>query len=46
MLVITLSKLAAAGGALAAVCLLGERVLLRGFDYFTFVEKGVRVVHA
>ena len=39
MLAITLGKLAVAGGALAAVCLLSERVLLRGFDYFAFVEK-------
>lgn len=35
----TLGKLAVAGTALAAVCLIGDRVLLRGFDYFSLVEK-------
>ena len=39
LLAVTLGKLAVAGGALAAVCVLGNRVLLGGFDYFSFVEK-------
>ena len=35
----TLAKLAVAGAALAATCLLGRRTLLDGFDYFSFPEK-------
>ena len=38
-LVVTLGKLAAASGVLAAICLLGDHVLLRGFDYFSVLEK-------
>ena len=39
LMAVTLGKLAIAGAALAAVCLLGKQVLLSGFDYFSFVEK-------
>ena len=35
----TTGKLAVAGAALAAVCLLGDWLLLDGYDYFTLVEK-------
>ena len=35
----TLAKLAVAGAALAAVCLLGRSFLLDGFDYFSIPEK-------
>ncbi len=38
---VTLGKLAVAGAALAAVCVVGNRLLLRGFDYFTLPEKAV-----
>ena len=35
----TLAKLAVAGGALAAVCVLGRTQLLEGYDYFSLPEK-------
>ncbi len=35
----TMGKLAGAGAVLAAVCLLGDRFILEGFDYFTVLEK-------
>ncbi len=37
--VLTLAKLAVAGAALAAVCLLGRWLVLDGFDYFPLPEK-------
>ncbi len=35
----TLAKLAVAGAALAATCLLGRSLLLHGYDYFSLPEK-------
>ncbi len=35
----TMGKLACAGAVLAAVCLLGNRFILNGFDYFSLPEK-------
>ena len=42
--VLTLAKLAVAGGVLAATCLLGRWFLLDGFDYFSLPEKNGRSV--
>lgn len=38
-MVVTMCKLTVAGLALATVCLLGNRVLLHGFDYFSVPEQ-------
>ena len=38
---VSLGKLAVAGAFLAFVCLFGQAVILRGYDYFTFPEKVV-----
>ena len=38
-LVISMGKLTVAASGLALVCLFGQTVVLRGYDYFTFPEK-------
>ncbi len=38
-LLVMMAKLALAGGVLAGTCLLGQSLLLEGFDHFRLVEK-------
>ncbi len=38
-LLVMMAKLAVAGGVLAGTCLLGQSLLLEGFDHFRLVEK-------
>jgi hypothetical protein len=35
----TVGKLTVAGAVLAVICLLGNRFVLEGFDYYTLIEK-------